>query len=140
MTLSLSKLALHYSWEKVRKLDFSFTSWITETRPDLLLMSFHDLIESDIDILLNKGFLSDRQRIIITRHSLSCSTLSTVHSLILHLSQCDKTLSARPNWRKRREAKIPKSQLSEAQNFCWNFVSDFIIRFVFCLPQNIEEQ
>ena len=25
---------------------------------------------------------------------------------------------APPNWRKRREARIPKSQLSEAQNFC----------------------
>ena len=29
-----------------------------------------------------------------------------------------------------REAKIPKSQLSEAQNFVENFASDFIIRFV----------
>ena len=37
-----------------------------------------------------------------------------------------------PNYRMRKKPKseIPKSQLSEAQNFVENFVSDFIIRFV----------
>ena len=147
LPLSLSQNWLYII--AVRKLDFSFLRWITEPGgccPWLGQAShlcYWDLrywhfIEWRISFWQRDPHLAWAWD--TTRTGLRLGQVWTALSLTLQLSlSVIKHYLAPPNWRKIGEAKIPKSQLSEAQNFCWNFVSDFIIRFVFCLPQNREQ-